>query len=316
MTTRADPASPTFAAQLRATVAGADPEEAAGGGAGAGAGAGGGFTAPPIVLPAPGGSGAATLVVVGSDPAARRAAMARSEELSRREAKRAACQAFVQRRRVQLGDLRRWAAAVPRAQWTQAATAQLVAAHAPPGGGAAAVGRGGAPVAGRDADAADVAALLAAFLPAPAAHSGGAAPSSRPHSWSPQPPHGPHPAAAAAAAAARALGPPSRGTTLRELLLSLSAFVGASREQRLLLCFELLDADGDGRLSRGELAEVLASQHLLGDAAWIAKKTDDVMALVDADRSGLIELGEFRQLALQFGSLLLPEYHARVDRAS
>lgn len=286
-----DPSSPSFQEVLRAEVAGAEGGKAPNSAA----------VSPPDLAPPPpivlSGAGGKALLV-GSNPAARRAAMGRADEMDRRSRKREAAKAFVRATRLQLSDLRRWAAVLTRERGERGTSAraspELLSLAA------------NDPATRMSVDPDVLRGLLGGF----ASRSSGSSstPVAKRSSLMPQLPKAPPISGAALGPADPSSDGASTVPTVRELILSLSAFVGASREQRLLLCFELLDADGSGSLSRGELAEVLASQHLLTDPAWVAKKVEAVFALVDADGSGQIDLAEFRTLAKRFGNLLLPDY--------
>jgi hypothetical protein len=291
-----------------------------GGGGGGGSGAGAHAARPSVV-------------VVGSNPAARRAALAARDEMEARAAKRDACRAFVAAARLSLPDLARWAAAASggaAAGLTQPASPTRLAADF-----AASAGAGRAGV-----DTRALADLLAPFVAAAAAVEeeevlrescgdgrGVGAPRNRPHAVAaagaprvPPPPSTtaapPSPAAASSTAAAVTV-------TVRSLLLSLSACVGATREARTLFAFSLLDPLGGGErgvLGRRELGELLAAQHLLGPrGGWVARKTDTLLGMLPpaatagsgtaaaAAGGGAVDLATFRALAAQFGGLLLPE---------
>lgn len=325
----ADPSSPSFSAHLSRQVQ----EEASGPASDVN------LAPPPIVLPESGsaGGGAQRQLHIGSHPAARRAALGRVDEMTRRGQKRDACAAFVKATGIGLPELRQWAAAAMRLSSSSSAVA---ADNNDEDDGRHSSGTGldqaavpelvhvlvNDPSTRMGISMLSIQQLLTPFQQ-PQSNNNGSGTARPPKSSvfglpsrpaDPPPPLPPPPQTTVGNRTSRATigsttttaagGADGGGAvTLRELILSLSAFVGASLEQRLLLCFDLLDADGSGSLSRRELGVVLSSQHLLADAEWIKRKTDTIMAMVDADGSGQIELGEFRALARQFGNLLLPD---------
>jgi Ca2+-binding EF-hand superfamily protein len=107
--------------------------------------------------------------------------------------------------------------------------------------------------------------------------------------------------------------PGSEGkVNVRQLLLALSGFCGATRHQRVNFCFYLFDEDGSGEIDAGELAQILQAAHLASrvDSATKAKAAS-VLAQADKDGNGTIGLEEFIVLAARFPGLLLPDFEAR-----
>ena len=99
---------------------------------------------------------------------------------------------------------------------------------------------------------------------------------------------------------------------MRELLLALNNFTGATKPQKVNFCFFLFDEDGSGEISLNELTQVLQAAHLASrvDPALKAKAAN-IMAQADKDGSGTISLEEFVVLAQRFPNLVLPDFDQR-----
>lgn len=95
---------------------------------------------------------------------------------------------------------------------------------------------------------------------------------------------------------------------IRELLLALNNFTGATKPQRVNFCFFLFDADQSGEIAVSELIEILQASHLSRDAEAIKKKADSILVQADKDGSGTVSLEEFIVIANRFPNILFPNY--------
>lgn len=103
---------------------------------------------------------------------------------------------------------------------------------------------------------------------------------------------------------------------IRELLLALNNFTGASKNQRVHFCFLLFDYDRSGEISTDELFQILRATNLSvkKDDPVILAKAQSIMQQADKDGSGSISLDEFSLLAQKFPSLILPDFESYDER--
>lgn len=97
---------------------------------------------------------------------------------------------------------------------------------------------------------------------------------------------------------------------IRELLLALNNFTGATKNQRVHFCFHLFDYDKSGEINLDELFQILRATNLSvkKDDPAIQAKAQSIMQQADKDGSGAISLDEFSILAQKFPSLILPDF--------
>ena len=103
---------------------------------------------------------------------------------------------------------------------------------------------------------------------------------------------------------------------IRELLLALNNFTGATKNQRVHFCFQLFDYDRSGEISTDELFQILRATNLSvkKDDPVILAKAKSIMQQADKDGSGSISLDEFSLLAQKFPGLVLPDFDEKDDK--
>ncbi len=94
---------------------------------------------------------------------------------------------------------------------------------------------------------------------------------------------------------------------IKEFMLGLSNFTGASKEDRVEFVFNLFDADHNGFLTEEELIEILKSNHMTSAAA-VKKKAQTIIKQVDKDGDARISLEEFKVVAKKFPNILFPAF--------
>ena len=99
---------------------------------------------------------------------------------------------------------------------------------------------------------------------------------------------------------------------VRQLLLALSGFCGATKHQRVNFCFYLFDENESGEIDATELEQILQASLLASrqDKA-IKARAATILAQADKDGNGAIGLEEVIVLATRFPGLLLPDFEAR-----
>lgn len=97
---------------------------------------------------------------------------------------------------------------------------------------------------------------------------------------------------------------------MREFLISLTNFSGASKEEKLRFSFTVFDEDGNGAITRLELIKILKSNHMAGSEDEVARKADTIMAQTDKDGDGVISFDEFVIVSKRFPNILFPAYTA------
>lgn len=95
----------------------------------------------------------------------------------------------------------------------------------------------------------------------------------------------------------------------REVLLALSAFVGATVEQRVRFVFELFDFDGSGTLEVDELTAIMRANHLAADPEAAVRKLQTILpAGKHADEELALDFDEFLGLANRFPNVIFPQF--------
>jgi len=95
---------------------------------------------------------------------------------------------------------------------------------------------------------------------------------------------------------------------MRELLMGVSNFVGASKEARTNFCFTIFDQDGNQSLDERELVQILKANHLASDETAVKRKAKTILKQCDEDGSGEISREEFLLVAKKFPNILFPNF--------
>lgn len=80
---------------------------------------------------------------------------------------------------------------------------------------------------------------------------------------------------------------------LREFMIALSNFCGASKEEKLRFAFTVFDEDGNGAITKQELVKILKSNHMAGSDEEVMRKAETIMRQTDKDGDGVISFEEF-----------------------
>lgn len=80
---------------------------------------------------------------------------------------------------------------------------------------------------------------------------------------------------------------------LREFMIALSNFCGATKEEKLRFAFTVFDEDGNGAITKQELVKILKANHMAGSDKEVMRKADTIMRQTDKDGDGVISFEEF-----------------------
>lgn len=97
----------------------------------------------------------------------------------------------------------------------------------------------------------------------------------------------------------------------RELLIAVSNYTGAGKEDKLKFAFMSFDEDGNGVITKAELLKILKSNHMASHDAEVARKADTIMAQADKDGDGVITFDEFVIVSKKFPNILFPSYNTK-----
>lgn len=101
-------------------------------------------------------------------------------------------------------------------------------------------------------------------------------------------------------------GDKSGTVDIKEFLIGLSNFTGASKDDKLKLAFSIFDENGDGVITRDELVKILKANHMSTDASEVMKKAETILSQADKDGDGVINFEEFVVVAKRFPNILYP----------
>eukprot|EP00741_Cyanophora_paradoxa_P015755 tig00020904_g15210.t1 len=94
---------------------------------------------------------------------------------------------------------------------------------------------------------------------------------------------------------------------VREFMVGLANVSNAVKEDVCKLAFMLFDVDGNGIITRNELAQILKASHF-ANVRQIQRKVDWIMEQVDANRDGTMQYEEFVQLTQKFPNIVFPAF--------
>jgi Ca2+-binding EF-hand superfamily protein len=104
----------------------------------------------------------------------------------------------------------------------------------------------------------------------------------------------------------------SNQINVRDLLLGLANFVGATRPQRINFCFYLFDLDNSDTLSKDELVAVIKGSNLAGSILDVRAKADAIFkTVVTNPAQNSIDLEQFLVAAHRFPNVLFPSFEDR-----
>ena len=95
---------------------------------------------------------------------------------------------------------------------------------------------------------------------------------------------------------------------VREFMIGLSNFTGASKDEKLKFAFMIFDEDGNGNITKQELMKILKANHMASNEAEVARKADTIMSQGDKDGDGVISFDEFVIVSKKFPNILFPAY--------
>lgn len=97
---------------------------------------------------------------------------------------------------------------------------------------------------------------------------------------------------------------------IKEFLISLSNFTGASKDERLRFAFLVFDEEGNGVISKVELMRILKANHMATSDAEVKRKAETIMSQADKDGDGVITFDEFVVVSKKYPNILFPTYTA------
>lgn len=101
-------------------------------------------------------------------------------------------------------------------------------------------------------------------------------------------------------------GDKSGHVDVKEFMIGLSNFTGASKEEKLKFAFSVYDEDGNGAITKDELMKILKSNHMASNVDEVRRKADVIMKQADQDGNGVITFDEFVLVSKRFPSILHP----------
>jgi serine/threonine-protein phosphatase 2B regulatory subunit len=93
---------------------------------------------------------------------------------------------------------------------------------------------------------------------------------------------------------------------VKEFMIGLSNFTGASKEEKLKFAFSVFDEDGNGAITKDELMKILKSNHMASNVDEVRRKAEVIMKQADQDGNGVITFDEFVLVSKRFPSILHP----------
>ncbi|CAM9901863.1 unnamed protein product, partial [Choristocarpus tenellus] len=93
---------------------------------------------------------------------------------------------------------------------------------------------------------------------------------------------------------------------VKEFMISLTNFTGASKDDKLKFAFMTYDEDGNGVITKQELSHILKANHMAQSEAEVARKTDTIMNQADKDGDGVVTFDEFVIVCKKFPNILFP----------
>lgn len=101
--------------------------------------------------------------------------------------------------------------------------------------------------------------------------------------------------------------PDAQALNIREIMLGLNNFTGATGPQKVEFCFHLFDEDRSNSIEIDELIAILQANHMAGDPSAVRRKAETIMRQAD-DGDGSISLEEFHVMAQKFPNILFPSF--------
>jgi serine/threonine-protein phosphatase 2B regulatory subunit len=95
---------------------------------------------------------------------------------------------------------------------------------------------------------------------------------------------------------------------IKEFMIGLSNFTGASKDEKLQFAFAVYDQDNSGSISREELSRILMANHLAKTPEEVKRKADTIMMQADKDGNGVITFDEFVAVSKKFPNILYPAF--------
>ena len=93
---------------------------------------------------------------------------------------------------------------------------------------------------------------------------------------------------------------------VREFMIGLANFSGASKDEKLKFAFMIFDEDGNGVITKQELIKILKANHMAGASQEVQRKADTIMAQADKDGDGVVSFDEFVVVSKKFPNILWP----------
>lgn len=100
----------------------------------------------------------------------------------------------------------------------------------------------------------------------------------------------------------------TQSINIREVMLGLNNFTGATQDQKVSFCFHLFDEDRSNSIEENELIAILKANHMAGDPSAVQRKAQTIMRQADNDGDGCITLEEFHVIAMKFPNIIFPSF--------
>jgi len=94
----------------------------------------------------------------------------------------------------------------------------------------------------------------------------------------------------------------------RVMFISLANIIATDLSQRVKFAFTIFDVDGNERIDREELTQILKATHMAKRPEHVKKKVDAIMRQADDNGDGVLDYNEFNQIAQKFPNLIFPNY--------
>jgi len=95
----------------------------------------------------------------------------------------------------------------------------------------------------------------------------------------------------------------------KEVMIAMTNFTGAGKEDKLKFAFMLFDEEANGAITKEELIKVLKANHMAKVDAEVHRKAETIMAQADKHGDGVITFDDFVAVSKKFPNILFPAHN-------
>lgn len=103
---------------------------------------------------------------------------------------------------------------------------------------------------------------------------------------------------------------------VKEFMVGLSNFTGASKDEKLRFAFAIYDEENKNSINKEQLVRILMANHLASSEDEVQRKADTIMGQADKEGKGRLSFDDFAYISEKFPNILYPAFNLQQSLSS